>query len=64
LNDKEKYVIHYKNLKQALQLGLILKKVDRCLSFNQSKWLEPYINKNTEERKKQKMILKKTFSSS
>ena len=36
--DKEKYVIHYGNLKLYLRLGLPLKK--HCvLEFNESQWL-------------------------
>ena len=34
--DKEKYVIHYENLKRYLRLGLRLKKIYRVLEFNQS----------------------------
>ena len=35
LHDKSKYVIHIRNLKQALNHGLILKNVHRVVKFNQ-----------------------------
>ena len=34
LHDKTEYVIHIRNLKQALNHGLILKKVHRVIKFN------------------------------
>ena len=46
--DKEKYMIHYENLKLYLRLGLKLK--HRVLEFNQSQWLKPYIEFNTQKR--------------
>ena len=48
---KKHYVLHYKNLKQYLQEGMILKKVHRGIKFYQSPWMEPYIRKNTDLRK-------------
>ena len=48
---KEKYVIHIRVLKQALNHGLVLRKVHRAIQFNQKDWLKPYIDMNTELRK-------------
>ena len=42
------------NLKQALNHGLVLKKVHRVIKFDQNAWLKPYIDMNTDLRKKAK----------
>ena len=54
LYDKKHYVLHYKNLKTYLELGINLTKIHKVLEFKQSKWLEPYINLNTKLREKAK----------
>ena len=51
LYDKKDYVVLIKSLKQALNHGLILKKVHRVIQFNQKAWLKAYIDINTESRK-------------
>lgn len=52
LMDKKNYVIHYLALKQALELGLKLKKVHRALSFKQEAWMKGFIEFNTVMRSK------------
>ena len=51
IEDKKKYVIHIRTLKQALNNGLTLKKVHRLMQFKQKAWLKRYIDMNTELRK-------------
>ena len=61
IEDKEKYVIHIRALKQALNHGLILKKVHRVIKFNQRAWLKPYIDMNTKKRMEAKNEFEKKF---
>ena len=61
LYDKTEYVIHIRNLKQALNHGLVLKKVHRVIKFNQNAWLKPYIDMNTTLGQKAKNNLEKDF---
>ena len=56
LHDETKYVIHMRNLKQALNYGLILRKVHRVINFNQNAWLKLY-----KLRKKTKNNFEKDF---
>ena len=60
-NVAKKNVAHIRSLKQALNHGLILKKVYRVIQFNQEAWLKPYIDMNTELRKQAKNDFEKYF---
>ena len=51
LGNKSKYVLHYKNLKLYLSLGMKLTKVHKILKFIQSDWLKKYTDFNTYKRK-------------
>ena len=49
------------NIKQALKHGLTLKKVHKTIDFRKEAWLKPYIDMNTELRKKAKNDFGKDF---
>ena len=51
LRNKDRYVLHYRNLQLYTSLGMRLTKVHRALRFDQSPWMGPYIRMNTELRK-------------
>ena len=61
LYDKTEYVIHKRNLKQALNHGLVLKKAQWVIKFNQNTWLKPYITTNTDLKKIKKWFWKGSF---
>ena len=61
LHDKTESVIHIRNLKQAQNHGLVLKKVYKVIKLNQNAWLKPYIDMNTKLRKKSKNGFWKLF---
>ena len=59
VEDEEKYVVHIRALKQALNHCLKPKKVHRVIQFNQRAWLKPYIDMNTGMRKDAKSEFQK-----
>ena len=61
LRDKERYVLHYKKLKQYLDLGLELTCIHRGIKFEESEWLKPYIDMNTKLRTKANNNFEKDF---
>ena len=54
IENKEKYVIHIRALKQALNHGLVLKDVHTVIKFNQEACLKPYIDMDTKLRTEKK----------
>ena len=58
---KEKYVIHIAALKQALNHGLVFKKVHRVIEFRQEAWLKSYIDMNTKLRTEAKNDFEEDF---
>ena len=59
--DKTEYFIHIRNLKQALNHGLVLKKIDRVIKINQIAWLKPYVDMNIDLKKCEKLFSKRFF---
>ena len=58
---RKNYVVHYRNLRQYLEMGMRLTAVHRGISFYQSSWMEPCIRKNTELRKTAANSFEKDF---
>jgi uncharacterized protein YeeX (DUF496 family) len=61
LEDKDHYVLHYRNLQLYLRLGMKLKVIHRILKFKQDAWMKKYIDHNTEMRKKARSTFEKNF---
>ena len=58
---RKNYVVHYRALRQFLELGMKITAVHRGISFYQSSWMEPYIKKNTKLRQKAENNSEKDF---
>jgi hypothetical protein len=61
LYDKYNYRTSLNNLLFYLKHGLVLKKIHRILSFNQSNWLSSYIELNTKLRSETKNESERNF---
>ena len=60
-SDKKNYLVHYRMLKFYLRHGMIVDKVHNVKSFKQSRWLEKYINFNTQKRNQAVFDFEKDF---
>ena len=58
---KRKYIVHIRALKQALDHGLVLERIHRCIEFKQSPWMKEYIDFNTKLRTSAKNDFEKDF---
>ena len=63
LFEHKNYVIHYRNLKFLVELGVEVRAVHKVLTFEQKPWLKPYIDFNTDKRKEAKNEFDKDFLS-
>ena len=50
LLDKERYVVHYRLLKQAVVYGLVVTRIRRVIRFEQRPWMQSFVEFNTSKR--------------
>ena len=60
-SDKKNYLVQYRMLKFYVKHGMIAENIHDVISFKQSKWLEKYINFNTQKRNTSKNEFEKDF---
>ena len=61
LNNKTKYVLHHRSLKECLERGLMLRKIHRGIKYEESTFLKNYIDSNTASRTAAKNDFEKDF---
>ena len=61
LHNKRNYVIHIRALDQALSHRLVVECIHRAIEFDQSAWMKPYIDFNTQLRTKATNNFEKDF---
>ena len=52
MHDKEEYVKQIRNLKQAKNHGLLLRKIHRVIKFSRKAQLKPYVDNEHRSKKK------------
>ena len=60
-SDKKNYLVRYRLLKFYVRHGMIVDKVHNIISFRQSRWLEKYVNFNTQKRNQAVKDFEKDF---
>ena len=61
LRKKSKDVLHHRNLKQFLEMGMKITNIRRGISFDGDAWLKPYIELNTKLRTEASSEFEKDF---
>lgn len=61
LQPKVNYVAHHTIVQQAIENGLRIVKLHRAIKFNQSPWMKPYIELNTQLRQASQNDFEKNF---
>ena len=59
VKDKQRYVLHYRNLQTYLKAGLEIGYVHRAIKFTQKRYLKPYIDKCTQKRVEAQNVFEK-----
>ena len=59
LPEKEVYIIHVRNQKQALNHGLFFKNANKVITFDQKAWWKSNIDMNTELKKSKNLFWKR-----
>ena len=61
LSNKTNYVVHYRNFRLYLSLGMKSTKIHRVLEYKQPDWMKKYIDFNTEKRRNAANDFEKDF---
>ena len=61
LRDKTNYILHYRNLKYYIEMGMRVQRIHRVLMFKQRPWLKIYIDYNTKCRARSTCDFEKNF---